>query len=71
MKALLRFLLHTGVGREIVSALVRVIINLYKKKVLEKMEPYKRDNLQTAMDIADAELHADVESGRVKPTDLL
>lgn len=71
MKALLKFLLNTGVGREIVRAIFGLAIRLFKRKVLEKMEPYKRENLERAFELADMEIHADVETGRVNVKDLL
>lgn len=71
MKGVIKFLLNTGVGREIVRMLFELAIRLFKRKVLEKMKPEHRDNLRQAMEIADLELHADLQAGKVKPTDVL
>lgn len=70
MKAVLRFLLNTGAGRMIVQSIVRFLIKLIKKKI-ERLEPYKAANINSALDLVDAELHADLESGNLKPTDML
>lgn len=65
MKGLLKFLLNTGVGREIVRAIIGLAIRLFKKKVLDRVEPYKRENIETILELADMEIHADIDSGRV------
>jgi hypothetical protein len=69
MKSLLRFLLNTEVGREITRMIIGAVLNLFKKKVLDKVEGYKRDNIKAVLDIAHEELHADLDAA--KPTDLL
>lgn len=71
MKALIKFLLNTGTGRMIVQMIFGLAIRLFKKKVLQRMEPYKREALEKALELADMELHADLESGNVKVTDLI
>lgn len=65
MKAFLRFLLNTGVGREITRAMIQAIIRLFKRKVLQRVESYKRENIERVLELADKELHADIETGRV------
>jgi hypothetical protein len=70
MKALLKFLLNTGVGRTIVQAIVAFIISIVKKKI-DKLEGYKRDNLNSVLDIVHDELCADLETGAIKPTDMI
>ena len=70
MKALLKFLLNTGVGRAIVQAIVAFIISIVKKKI-DTLEAYKRYNLNSVLDIVHDELCADIEDGNLKPSDML
>ena len=73
MKGVIKFLLNTGVGREIVRAIFDLAIRLFKRKVLDnpRIDQYKRDNVRQLLELAEMELHADVESGRIKPKDVI
>lgn len=64
MKGIIKFLLNTGAGREIVKLIIGLGIRLFKKKVLDKVEPYKRDNLEKLFEIADLEIHEDIDKGK-------
>lgn len=73
MKGLIKFLLNTGVGREIVRAIFALAIRLFKRKILDnpRIDEYKRENVRELLEIADYELHADVEAGKINPKDLI
>lgn len=73
MKGIIKFLLNTGVGREIVRAIFALAIRLFKRKVLDnpKVDQYKRDNVRQLLELAELELHADLKKGKINAKDLL
>ena len=70
MKAILKFLLNTGTGRIIVQAIIGFLVKLFKKEI-DKLEPYKKDNLKTVLDIVHDKVCADVSDGKVKVSEML
>jgi hypothetical protein len=71
MKAVLKFLLKTDAGQMILQALIAALVKLFKKKVLDKLPPEKKQDVDLIFDVVHEELHADVDAGNLKPTDLL
>jgi RNAse (barnase) inhibitor barstar len=64
-------LLNTGAGRALLQAIVTSLVQLFKKKVLDKLDEKKREDLDAVFDIVHGEIHAELEYGKLKPTDLV
>jgi RNAse (barnase) inhibitor barstar len=47
------------------------LVQLFKKKVLDKLDEKKREDLDAVFDIVHGEIHAELEYGKLKPTDLV
>ena len=70
MRAVLRFLLNTATGRMIVQSIIAFIVKLFKKEI-DKLEPYKKENINSVLDIVKDKVCADVSDGKVKVSEML